>query len=203
MKTQKGNIVGIACIIFVVAITVGVIGWIFVKQSTNLDSPQQATVSAVPNQSENKGKIFSPQSLPYVSVSHDASWVEGKDSLEKIVNDHSYLIGFQENTEDYFISTPGTYTQNARTFQEISINNKSHYVFINTFTENSEGAYLSSCPLRGKEACSPKLSNGNYLFVYLQRNNPNDRYDRELDFNQVNDKEALNEFTKILATLKY
>lgn len=98
-----------------------------------------------------------------------------------------------------YLEKDGAYAYDLKLFKEVSLNGKIHYVF----TAANEYGYLSSCPIKTNQACSPRLPNGGYLFVMLNQYMSGSQYPVELDFNRNDDKQILAEFSDIMATLKY
>lgn len=150
-----------------------------------------------------------------VSVRYGSGWVGKKagdnefvnGQLTKTLDGRSYIIGFQENTAE-FLSSDGGYTNNnLKVYEEIFVNNKSHFVVTSSDWVGGKAydyAYVSSCPVKADEACSlPLDSSPDLLLVMLRQNVPGAQAPVELDFSREDDQQILAEFTEIVSTIRY
>ena len=149
-----------------------------------------------------------------VSVRYGDGWMAKKGSGEfvsggliKTVNGRSYTIGFQENNDEY-LASDGSYANNLKVYEKILIDENPHFIatsstFPPNVSQELDYAYISSCPVKVNEACSPRLKDGEYLFVILTQNVPNAQYPVELNFTRKDDQQILAEFTEIMSTLHY
>ncbi len=215
LKDQRGVALILEFILVaVVTLVLGAVGYRWwqsrhktepAKTSTQSQTtPKTATVDPYANWKNFNAKMSDSTGSGFndavgVTVKYDNNWTESSTSqLTKTVSGRKYIISFQKNNTEY-LAKGGAYALSLSTYSNFTSSGKTYYVVSSSTTG---GSYLSDCAPTSSSACSPKLSDGSYLFafvyLYVGPGGPG-----ALDLTKADDQQALKEFSQIISTIKF